>query len=246
MSEENKLSDLNDLMLEKMGELIDLRSNTWKWVSAAHTAKDTEARLNEVRILSDELSRIARSLVDHKKAVPADGAETENLLKRFDLLHDYERDIQECLTSDLATKKKERSDTNIDYVKNVTFIFGLPIAFVTSVKNGVGHGSIDVDQALLVGFAISIPTVFHKSVKSLFSQAAKSVCAIPATLYAVPASIRNDMRVYYAKEIIRQKAKGARACFAASAKSVNDNVQATRTRMKAGLKRLWRRSDPRL
>jgi hypothetical protein len=246
MSEEqNKLSDFNDLIHEKMGELIDLRSNTWKWLATEHTIKDTEARLNEARTISEELSQIAHGLVDHKKAVPADAKEVDSSFKIFDLVRGYEREIHECLNRDLDAKKKAASDNKFDYVKNVAFILSVPGLFITGVKNGVGNGHIDVNEALVLGFAVSIPTVFHKKTKSLFSKAAKNICSVPTALMAVPASIGSDMRVVYVREIVKEKTNSAQVCFATAAKSINDNVKATRAQMTVGLGRLFGRRGPR-
>jgi hypothetical protein len=113
MSEEqNKLSDFNDLIHEKMGELIDLRSNTWKWLATEHTIKDTEARLNEARTISEELSQIAHGLVDHKKAVPADAKEVDSSFKIFDLVRGYERESEQPYWPPFRIRREKSKKTD--------------------------------------------------------------------------------------------------------------------------------------
>lgn len=243
--QENSLSNLDDLIFEKMGELIASRSSIWKWVSTEHTAGDTETRLNQYRILSEEIADIASKLGEHKRIAPDDAEKVDNLLSRFDILHNYEHDIQDCLNRDLDAKRKAASDAKFDYVKNVAFILSVPGLFVTGVKNGIGNGHINVNEAMVIGFAVSVPTVFHKSVKSFFSKVANAVCAVPTALLAVPASFDNDMRIYYVKEIIKKKTNSAHICLTAASKSINDNVNLTRARIKVGLGKMFGQRGPR-
>jgi hypothetical protein len=73
MSEEqNKSSKLDDLIFEKMDELIEARRDIWEWVVTEHSIKDTETRLSQFSTLSKEISNIARKLVEHKKAASRD------------------------------------------------------------------------------------------------------------------------------------------------------------------------------
>ncbi|MDE1901868.1 MAG: hypothetical protein KGI37_09525 [Alphaproteobacteria bacterium] len=225
------LSNLDAAISDKMDELILRRNDAWDFLETEHPAKDTEVRLKDIRAVGKNLSVIPVALNAYKKQNPQDAERVNMLMHNYEILHDYVREIQECLTRDYDAIKKSSYDAKIDYVKNVTFLFGLPIGFIASVKNGVGHGHISPEEAMVVGFAISIPTVFHKTAKNLFKAAAKEI-------YAVPKAITNDMRVVYAREIVKEHTHNTHVCFAVAAKSINDNVKVTSNRATARLRRL--------
>ena len=242
---ENKASALSELLYETMDELLKLRSEFRVWIGKEHMAKDTEACLNQLNDISDEISDIARKIGENKKVLPSDDPQLNADIKMFEITRGYELEILEFLNRDLDAKREIEKERKIDYIKNMTFLFGLPIGFVAGVKNGVGNGHIGTNEALVFGFAISIPTVFHKSAKSVFSKVAKGICAVPATLRAVPAYVGNDIRVLYAKELIKEKTNSAHICLAAATKCINDNAKFTRTQVKTGFRKLLGRGGPR-
>ena len=241
---ENHKPTFEALIAGEMREVLKYRQNTWEWVSTPHTIKDTEKRLKELQAMSNDISQIALELVAHKGGMTAEEKAADNNFRAIELVRSYERDIKDCLTVDRDALKKAATDEKIDYIKNITFLFGIPIGFVASVKNGVGNGQVDANDAMIVGFAVSIPTVFHKSIKAGFKAAAKEIREAPATLRAIPASIGNDIRVVYAREVIKEKTNNAQLCFSVAAKAVNDNVGVARSRMMVGVRKLFGRNSP--
>jgi hypothetical protein len=134
----------------------------------------------------------------------------------------------------IGTVDKNNERIVILYFQNFPWIFGHK-EFACLLK-------LYRDWEALTVFGI--PTVFHKSVHKLFSKAAKGVCSIPTGLRAVPASIGNDMRVVYVREIIKEKTNSTKVCFSTAAKSINDNTSAGKRHTSALIKRVLGKHGP--
>jgi hypothetical protein len=245
MTDEQKtLADFKTAIFDKIDNILDLRDETWDFLKSKHTVTESEARLQEISDHSKEVSKIGKALNAIKRDTPAQETSVNAVIADLDRLNGFVVEIQTLIAKDCDSKQREAESKKVDLIKNATFFFGIPGLFVTGVKNGIGNGHIDVNEAMLIGFAVSIPTVFHKSVHKLFSKAAKGVCSIPTGLRAVPASIGNDMRVVYVREIIKEKTNSAKVCFSTAAKSINDNASAGKRQTSALIKRVLGKHGP--
>ncbi len=229
----DKFSPLNT---DRLRKVLVRRNVAWDFVKTEHTASDTKTMLEDVRNFGAEVTEEVFALLNYQKAHPKHTAQVENLLDRYETINAYLREIQDCLTSDFDQKQREAEAKKFDWIKNVSAVLTIPGIFVTGVKNGVGHGLVSIDQALISGFAISIPTVFHKNFKTFFSQAARNVCAAPQIA-------KNDIRVYYAREIFKEKKLAVTLSFATAAKAINDNVEVG-VRTVRGIKKIFGRGGP--
>ena len=238
MSEDKNIQrDLYESIADMIEQLIAYRRNTWSWGEAPHTLKDIITRQKELQIIGDDLSELSVKLLKQKREKGIDDTNIDAELRMIEIARGYEKEIREYLDADYKAKQAENGGA-VDVVKNVTFIFGLPAAFITGVKNGIGNDQIDIHQALILGFAVSIPTVFHKKVGSLFSQTAKAVCSVPEGIRAIPASIRDDMRFVYVRTVALKKGNEAKGCFSKAAKAINGNIILKKLKRTSVVKRI--------
>lgn len=158
MSDEQKdyQRELSETLTDMIEELVDLRNNTWAWAEQPHKLKDTQARQKELQEISKNLSALSVTLLKQKSQIDVSETVSATNLRIIEIARGYEAEIRECLKTDYDSLKK-KSPSEIDVVKNVTFIFGLPAAFVAGVKNGIGDGHIGVNEALVLAFV----SVFH-------------------------------------------------------------------------------------
>jgi hypothetical protein len=246
MTDEQKtLAEFKAAIFDKIDNILDLRDETWDFLKDKHTAQQSEARLQEIGDHSKEVSKISKALNAIKRDNPAQETSVNDVLDDLDRLNGFVVEIQNLLTKDYETRQREAESKKVDVIKNATFILGVPGLFVAGVKNGIGNGHVDVNEAMLIGFAVSIPTAFHKSVRKLFSKAAKGICSVPTGLRAIPASIGNDMRVVYVREVIKEKTNSAKICFSTAAKSINDNLSAGKRQTSTLMKRVLGKHTPR-
>jgi len=239
--QETKFEGLNEILNEKFIQVSKLKRDTWNFVLEQHSLEDTVVRLKEFQTFTGETFEYWRVMWEHADAHPEDATKVDALLEKFKLIDKDEDSIRDVLNQDRLEKEQEKKDKKVDLIKNVTFLLGVPGVFVTGVKNGVGNGHIDQNEALLIGFAISIPTIFHKSIRSAFSKGAKALCSVPSVIKAIPAAVSNDMRIVYVREMIKDAKNQAHTCFSSAAKSINDNCS---SRPKSALRRMLGRRDP--
>ena len=244
-TEQITLTDFKTAIFDKIETIFDLRDETWDFVKSKHTLADCDARMQEIADHSKNVSRFGKALNAMKRAKPGLQLSIIDVVADLDRLNGLVVEIQTLLARDHEIKQREADGKKVDVVKNATFILGIPGLFVTGVRNGIGNGHLDVNEAMLIGFAVSIPTVFHKSVRKAFSNVANNVCAVPRGLRAMPASIGDDMRTVYIRETIRETTTNAKLCFSAAAKAINDNARVGRAQTAAFAKRVFGRRGPR-
>ena len=246
MSEEKTTQATLSLPITTMiEELVRFRNNTWKWVDQPHSLKDTEARKKELQAMSVDLSELADAVLKQNLDTSILDQELNANLRIIEIAHGYMKEISECLKEDYDAKKKENGENKVDVVKNAAFLIATPAAFVAGVKNGVGNGHIDANEALILGFVVAVPVVYHKKVASLFAKAKKVICDVPATIRALPAAAGNDMRVVYVREIIKDRTHDAKTCYSVVAKSINDNIQTGKRQTASLMKRVFGGRGPR-
>lgn len=231
-----ELKKFNPLITDALRDALLRRNETWKFLKTEHKANDAKAVLEDARDFGTKLSEEIVELVDYLKAHPKHAAQADALLDRYEAVNGYIREIQDCLNRDFEQKQKEAEARKFDWTKNILAALTIPGILITGVKNGVGNGRFSIEQALWSGLAISIPTVFHKNFKDFFTHAAQNACAVPQI-------IKNDIRVYYAREIFREKKHAAELCFATAGKAINDNA-AKGMRATAKLGRIFARRGP--
>lgn len=246
MSEEkNTELTLNQPVAQMIRELVRLRKNTWDWVEQTHTLQETIDRQKELEAMSHDLANYQLAILEKHTETPILDKELNADLKIVEIAHGYLSQIEETLKRDYEAKKKESGENKIDVVKNAAFLIATPAAFVAGVKNGVGNGHIDANEALVLGVVVAIPVVYHKKMTNLFAKAKKAICGLPTSVRALPVAVGNDMRVVYVREIIKESTNDARTCFSTAAKSINDNVQKGKRQTTTFMKRVFGGRGPR-
>jgi len=229
----DQVTEFKTLIAGKTADLLSLKTNTGDFLNSDHSLKETKERLEQLSNASITLHTLEQSILRYASE-NHDKIGVVQLLNDLDLLSDHVHDLHDTLLQDFERQKKRQQKQKIDFVKNLTIMFGVPTIFVTTVESGVGHGLVSVDDAFVLGFAISLPTVFHKSVGRLFNRTAKGICSVPITA-------QNDFRIYYAGEMIKQSYARSQLCFMSAAKSMSDNVEKTGSRAKTMVDKIFRR-----
>jgi hypothetical protein len=139
------------------------------------------------------------------------------------------RDLQSNLGQDIDHKQRDREAKKVNYVQNASLLFGLPGLFVTGVKNGIGHGKISPDEAMYIGFAVSVPIVFQKSLRRVCGRALKGISSLPQ-------AIHNEHRANNVQRMAANYSMDIQIGFALTAKSVNDNLSGIKRSAVAGLR----------
>ena len=227
MSEKSiTLQKLRSAVAEKTIEVLELRNETWDFLKSTHTLDEAKTKLAEARDYTKGVAGLGVAILTYGTSNPTESGAVTALMASYDRLNGYTQDIQSNLSQDIDQKQRDREAQKIDFVKNATFIFAVPAAFVTGVRNGLGHGQVGIDGAMYIGFAVSVPVVFQKTIRKTVEGAVRAINAVPV----------RGIAQHYSME--------TQIAFALTAKSVNDNVNMLGSRAKAGFNRLMRKSGP--
>lgn len=165
------LSDYAALLDQKEKELIAQKREVRAFLKTDHNAKDTKKHIEALEEAEARMEDIMSSLLDLKESAHFRRA-TEKLCRRCEGLDRYTSHMNQVLSQDMEQKKK----TKIDLVKNITFLFGLPISFFMVVKNGLFHNHATPEQAAGIGLAIGSGVLAVDKIKTAFNAVGKAVC----------------------------------------------------------------------
>jgi len=165
------LSDYSTELDQKEKELIAQKRAVRAFLQTGHNEKDTKIYIKALAESENRMEDIMDSLLD-LKAQAQFRQEAEKLCKRCEGLDRYTNHMNKILSDDLAQKKKSK----IDWVKNATFLFGLPISFFLAVKNGLLHNHATPEQAAGVGLVVSSSLLAVEKITATFKVVGKAVC----------------------------------------------------------------------
>ena len=190
----------------KERQLLKERQDIRNFVETLHTTKETAKAQTHVNRLEQEISTILQSLLDTQDISTSFRVEANNLCQRCRELNNYTRDMHKALADDLVLRQLAEEKKVVDLIKQATFFFAIPGVFITAVKNGVGHGTISVDEATGAGLIVSTVVISNKKIKSAFQAASKAICDIPR-------QIKNSFLLFYVKETIKENKIATQEAF---------------------------------
>jgi hypothetical protein len=195
--EMKKTNSAEDLLLEKMAELIELQNQLNKFVRSDHKSKETRSRQKEIDNVSEDVHCLVSALFK-------DGhRENANTLKHLALyqlgkeVNELSRELRRTLDSDLLAK---RHDEAVDVVKVVSAATSLAVASITIAKSTFDPNSSHAFLEASVGACLGIGAAFYKKVASSFMKAGKAICNIPR-------EVQDSLLTHYFKEGSKQLAQ---------------------------------------
>lgn len=165
------LSDYATELDQKEKELIAQKRAVREFLKNPHNEKATQKYIEALEETETRMEDIMGSLLDLKAQAQFRQA-AEKLCKRCEGLDRYTNHMNKILSNDLAQKKRPK----IDWVKNATFLLGLPISFFLAVKNGLLHNHITPEQATITGAIVSSGVLAIDKITQAFKMAGKAVC----------------------------------------------------------------------
>jgi hypothetical protein len=187
------------LLDAKEKELRSLRSDIRKIVHGEHSIRDTKAAHTSVAKREQELDEIFNSLSEAKEVSEEFQNQAERLCRRCRDLELYIRDMNAVLNNDLVEQRYQKDRKTIDVIKNATFFFAVPTAFVAGVNNGLFKTSVTAYHAAAAGITVASAFLGRKKIIHSFKNAYRDVCDAPR-------EIQNSFMLYYIRESMKEKA----------------------------------------
>lgn len=232
-----KLKDLQTAVAMKTVQVLELRTEIGEFLGTKHSVAEAQQRLEDLVNRTNSVAGLGIAIINYSTSHPEQVDKVESLMMGFDRLNGYVSDLQSNLSQDIDHKQRDREAAKVNYVQNTSLLFGLPGLFAAGVKNGIGDGKISVDEAMYIGFAISVPVVFQKSIRKICGRALNNIGSMPQALH-------DDRRVNSVRQIAASYSMDMQIGFALAAKSVNDNLSYVKRSTRAVLNFVRGRSKP--
>ncbi len=172
MTDEKKLLlGWADALDNKERELIEQKRAVRAFLRTKHNEKATRKYVEALEKTEEGMEAIMASLLE-LKAETQFRKTAERLCKRCEGLDRYTAYMNKVLYEDLARKKK----TKIDWVKNTTFLFAIPLSFFMVVKNGLFHNHTTPEQAAGIGLVVSSSVLAAERITSGFRATGIFLC----------------------------------------------------------------------
>lgn len=235
------LTNAETVLASKERDLIAQRKNVWAFVETDHSSGDTKKYQARVRAADIEIGEILDSLLEGSGISAEFKSEANTLCQRCRELGYYTRDMHKVLSEDLAERHRIEEKKTIDVIKNATFFFAIPAAFITAVKNGFFSEHVNAYQAAESGLGVSTAILARKKIRTAFKSVGKSICDTPQ-------QIRNTYLFYSIcmRETLKDNRAALMRSFEANTGLMNIRVAGVVTRGRKFITKLSNRNEPKL